>query len=216
MSRDSVAYVARLHSSGWGGIRTHGGFRHKPLAGAPIRPLSHPSEVTTLQRSGVGRDRRATRARGFHPSKWRDRMALCSDPGPLIDRVEAVRLDSTPISPPLHRCIHEPEDIREGASDQAMDVDPGQWVFPAGTPESEHVQRFNLPVPLRTDEGGSMTGAAVHTSVPLTRPRSAGTPGPSSWSMYEARPAMLITRARDDPVTSGPVPVANGPSSARS
>ena len=49
-----------------------------------------------------------------------------------------------------------------------------------------------------------------------TRDRSVGAPGPSSWSTYGARPAILITNASVDPVTSGPAPVANGPSSARS
>src|SRR5699024_5650443 len=48
------------------------------------------------------------------------------------------------------------------------------------------------------------------------RARRIGTPGPSSWLRQGARPAMLIVRARVEPVTRGPVPVANGPSSARS
>jgi len=57
--------------------------------------------------------------------------------------------------------------------------------------------------------------AAVHSAVPWTRARRVGTPGPSSWSRGGVRPTMLITRARVDPVTSGPVPVSNGLSSAR-
>ena len=45
--------------------------------------------------------------------------------------------------------------------------------------------------------------------------RRGGTPSPSRSAKYDTRPAMLITSARVDPVTNGPVPVANGPSSAR-
>ena len=59
---------------------------------------------------------------------------------------------------------------------------------------------------------GPLHQAARERSVPWRRARSVGTPGRSSWSTYAERPAMLITNARVDPVTSGPVPVANGPS----
>src|ERR1700746_556876 len=57
---------------------------------------------------------------------------------------------------------------------------------------------------------------AAQTTAPWRRDRRVGTPGPSSSAKYGTRPAMLITSARVDPVTRRPVPVANGPSSARS
>jgi len=87
----------------------------------------------------------------------------------------------------------------------------GAGVRPGSSPG-----RCSLSLPPGRKVKRSRSAAAVQAAVTWRRDRRAGTPGPSSSAKYDTRPAMLITSARVDPVTRGPVPVANGPSVARS